>query len=97
MNILTKSTNMKINPRNFHKRRISYIPAHFKKINIKNLETPRQDILSRWIYTNCNGRFGITSSTDWSNDQVKTYTTIGFEEPSDMTLFALAGMTQINQ
>jgi hypothetical protein len=88
---------MKINPRNFHKRRLSYIPAHFKRMNIKNIGSPFEDILARWIYSNCNGRFGITNTTDWANDQVKAYTTIGFEEPSDMTLFALAGLTQINQ
>jgi len=52
--------------------------------------------LARWIYANCNGRFGITNTVDWTDDNFKTYTTLGFEEPSDMTLFALAGMTQIN-
>jgi len=65
-------------------------------MNIKSIEEPRQEILARWIYANCNGRFGITNTVDWTDDNFKTYTTLGFEEPSDMTLFALAGMTQIN-
>jgi hypothetical protein len=88
---------MKINPRNFHKRRLEYIPAHFTKTNIKLVHEAQKDILARWIYAQCIGRFGITDTTSWENDEVRSFTTIGFEEPSDLTLFALIGMTQIQQ
>ena len=88
---------MKINPRNFHKRRLQYIPAHFTKTNIKLVHEAQKDILARWIYTQCIGRFSITDITSWDNDEVRSFTTVGFEEPSDLTLFALIGMTQIQQ
>lgn len=88
---------MKINPRNFHKRKLEYIPVHFTKMNIKIIHQPQKDILSRWIYAQCNGRFAMTDTTSWEDDQIKTFTTIGFEEPSDLTMFALAGMAQIQQ
>ena len=88
---------MKINPRNFHKRNLDYIPPHFTRMNIDQIHEPGKEILARWIYANCHGRFGITNTTSWENDQLKSHTTIGFEEPSDLTLFALAGMAQIKR
>jgi hypothetical protein len=88
---------MKINPRNFHKRRLEYIPTHFTRTNIKLVHEAQKDILARWIYAQCNGRFGIIDTTSWENDEVRSFTTIGFEEPSDLTIFALAGMAQIQQ
>ena len=86
---------MKINARNFYKRKLEYIPSYFTKTNLKLLPDPQKDILSRWIYANCNGRFGIVDTSNWEDDQVKSFTTVGFEEPSDLTIFALAGMAQI--
>ena len=88
---------MKINPRNFHKRLLDYIPPYFTKMNIDLIHDAQKEILARWIYANCNGRFGITNSTSWENDQLRHHTVVGFEEPSDMTLFALAGMAQIRR
>ena len=86
---------MKINPRNFHKRNLDYIPPHFTKMNLQLIHDPQKNILARWIFANCNGRFGITNTSSWENNEVRHHTTVGFEEPSDMTLFALAGMAQI--
>jgi len=88
---------MRINPRNFYKRKLEHIPPHFTKTTLKLIHEPQKDILSRWIYANCNGRFGIVDVPIWKEDQVKTFTNIGFEEPSDLTIFALAGMAQIRQ
>lgn len=86
---------MKINPRNFYKRKLEFIPPYFTTTNVKFISEPQQEILARWLYKNCNGRFAISNTTDYQNDQVKMHTTIGFEEPSDLTLFALIGLTQI--
>jgi len=88
---------MRINPRNFFKRKLEHIPPHFTKMNVKWLPDHSKEILARWIYANCNGRFGITAESVIEDNQVKTVTMLGFEEPSDMTLFALAGMAQISQ
>ena len=76
---------------------MDYIPPYFAKINIEAMHDPQRNLLARWIYANCNGRFGITNDVSWEQDQLRHYTTVGFEEPSDMTLFALAGMAQIRR
>jgi hypothetical protein len=52
--------------------------------------------LSRWIYANCSGRFALVKQTQSKNENdVQINIVIGFEEPSDLTLFVLSGMAQI--
>ena len=36
----------------------------------------------------------MVNDVKYQNDQVNIVTTIGFEEPSDLTLFVLSGMAQ---
>jgi hypothetical protein len=88
---------VKINTNNFFTRRLQTIPPHFKKIDIDFVSEPRQDIISKWIYSNCQGRFGITNTSKSIQGVMKHLTTFGFEEPSDLTLFAIAGITQIKR
>ena len=82
---------MKINPINFFKREINYLPPHFVntvvKVNDYDLEKIR-----KWIYENCHGRYSITKDVVYQNDQARAVTVLGFEEPVDLTLFALSGL-----
>lgn len=86
---------MNINVKNFMPRRVKYIPPYFTKTTVPQLPEPKQEILERWIYKNCFGRFGITNATTWENKNLNHVTLVAFEEPTDMTLFALLGMAQI--
>ena len=86
---------MKINPKNFYKRRLEYIPPYYQKIFCEDLNEAKIDILARWIYKNCNGKFGITKTTLYNN-QIKIGYEVGFEEPTDLTFFILSGKAHKN-
>ena len=82
---------MKINPLNFFNRRVYHIPPHFTTTD--NVMTDYDETkINRWIYEHCGGRYCIVKNLKWIKDSWRPVTTIGFEEPSDMTIFALSGM-----
>mgnify|MGYP001181809353 CR=1 FL=1 len=85
---------MKINPNNFYGRELDILPAHFvntiTKANEHDVEKMR-----KWIYENCSGRYSITKDVKFDGDQSKSVTVIGFENPGDLTLFALSGVQNI--
>jgi hypothetical protein len=85
---------MKINPLNFFDRRIKELAPHFTKTAIVISEY-QEDQINRWIHENCAGRYCLVKTVNWDHDRMRAKVTIGFEQPSDMTLFALGG--QINQ
>jgi hypothetical protein len=52
--------------------------------------------MRKWIYEHCRGRYSITKDVKFSGNQSIAITVIGFEEPGDLTLFALSGIAQNN-
>ena len=84
---------MKINPNNFYGRELDILPPHFVntvlRVHDVNLEKIR-----KWIYENCSGRYSITKDVKLEGDQSRAVTVLGFEEPGDLTLFALSGVAQ---
>tara|TARA_Y100000748_G_scaffold299709_1_gene297004 strand:- start:4856 stop:5122 length:267 start_codon:yes stop_codon:yes gene_type:complete len=87
---------MRINPLNFFKREIDNLPPHFVNTLVKAHEYDVEK-MRKWIYENCRGRFSITKDVQLSNNVSRSITVIGFEEPGDLTLFALSGIAQNNQ
>jgi len=87
---------MKINPNNFFKRELDILPPHFVNTVVKAHEAD-VETMRRWIYEHCSGRFSITKDVKFENDQSRSVTVIGFEQPGDLTLFALSGVAQIKQ
>ena len=87
---------MKINPLNFFDRELSTLPPHFLNTVVKANEFDLEK-MRKWIYENCHGRYSITKDVKFEGDQSRSCTVIGFEEPGDLTLFALSGKAQINQ
>jgi len=55
------------------------------------------ELMKKWIYENCSGRYSITKDVKYEGDTSRSVTVIGFENPGDLTLFALSGKAQINQ
>jgi len=84
---------VKINPNNFFKRELDILPPHFVNTVVKAHEADIEQIRT-WIYQNCNGRYSITKDVMFENDQSRSVTVIGFEEPGELTLFALSGIAQ---
>jgi len=82
---------LKINPRNFTKRKLEFLPPHFVTTNVY-LSDYQETKINQWIYENCYGRYCMVKTVSWIKDSWKCLTTIGFEEPSDMTLLGLFGV-----
>ena len=87
---------MRINPKNFFKRELDVLPPHFVNTVVKAHETDVEK-MRKWIYENCHGRYSITKDVVFDGDQSKSITVLGFENPGDLTLFALSGIAQISQ
>ena len=84
---------MKINPKNFFQRELDILPPHFVNTVVKTHESNMQHIKT-WIYENCHGRYSITKDVVFDNGVSKAVYVIGFENPGDLTLLALSGVTQ---
>ena len=83
---------MKINPINFFKRELDYLPPHFINTVVKCHEGDLEKIRT-WIYEYCSGRYSITKDVILKNDgSSRGVFVLGFENPGDLTLFALSGM-----
>jgi|TARA_B100001123_G_C14693409_1_gene782281 hypothetical protein len=86
-------TNIRINPINFFKRELDILPPHFVNTVVKAHEYDIEK-MRKWIYENCRGRYSITKDVVIREGQVRSITVLGFEEPGDLTLFALSGIAQ---
>ena len=84
---------MKTNPNNFHDRQLDFLPPHFVNTVVKAHESDIER-MRKWIYENCHGRYSITKDVKYIGDQSRSVTVIGFENPGDLTLFALSGVAQ---
>ena len=83
---------MKINPINFFKRELDYLPPHFVNTVVKVTEYDLEKI-RKWIYEYCSGRYSITRDVIYvDNSSARSVFVLGFENPGDLTLFALSGM-----
>ena len=87
---------MKINPINFFKRELDYLPPHFINTVVKCHEGDIEK-MRNWIYEYCTGRYSITNDVIYNEGKSRAVTVLGFENPGDLTLFALSGLTQNNQ
>ena len=87
---------MRINPLNFFNRELNFLPDHFVNtlVRVHDYDVER---MRKWIYQNCRGRYSITKDVQMTGNQSRNVTVIGFEEPGDLTLFALSGVAQNNQ
>ena len=86
---------MKINPINFFKRELDYLPLHFVNTVVKCHEGELEKI-REWIYEYCSGRYSITRDVIYvDNSSARSVFVLGFENPGDLTLFALSGMTNV--
>ena len=87
---------MRINPNNFFKRELDILPPHFVNTVVKAHEADIEK-MRKWIYENCSGRYSITKDVILKDGVSRSVTVLGFEEPGDLTLFALSGVAQNNQ
>ena len=84
---------MRINPNNFFGRELDTLPPHFVNTVVKTHEANVEE-MRRWIYEHCSGRYSITKDVVFEGDTSRSVTVLGFEEPGDLTLFALSGVSQ---
>ena len=87
---------MKINPNNFFKRELDRSPQNLVNTVVKEHEADGEK-MRKWIDENRHGRYSITKDVIFNGDTSRSITVLGFENPGDLTLFALSGKAQINQ
>ena len=87
---------MRINPTNFFTRQLNFLPPHFVNTIVNANDFEIQKII-KWIYGNCTGRYSITKDVIYHRNESKAVTVVGFENPGDLTLFALSGLAQNSQ
>ena len=87
---------MRINPKNFYQRELDILPPHFINTVVKAHEADIETI-RKWIYEHCSGRYSITKDVIHHRDKSRSITVLGFEDPGDLTLFALSGLAQKHQ
>ena len=84
---------MRINPNNFFQRELNVLPPHFVNTVVRAHEADVEK-MRRWIYENCAGRYSITKDVIFKDGNSRNVTVLGFEDPGDLTLFALSGVLQ---
>ena len=87
---------MKINPKNFYQRELDILPPHFVNTVVRAHDNDIEK-MRKWIYEHCSGRYSITKDVIFDRDKSKSVTVLGFEDPGDLVLLSLSGMTQIHQ
>lgn len=83
--------NFNLNPLDIlGKRKLSFMPLHFAKVKISDLEIFHDD-LTDWIETKLEGRFSISHEPNVDdNGKLKLSTFVGFENQKELTYFLLA-------
>ena len=84
---------MRINPNNFFQRELNVLPPHFENTVVRAHEAD-VELMRKWIYENCSGRYSITKDVIFKDGNSRNVTVLGFEDPGDLTLFALSGVLQ---
>ena len=84
---------MRIIPKNFYDRELEILPPYFVNTVVRAHEA-EVEVMRKWIYENCSGRYSITKDVIFRDGTSRNVTVIGFEEPGDLTLFALSGLSQ---
>ena len=84
---------MKINPINFFKRELDFLPPHFVNTVVRCHDSDMEK-MRNWIYEYCSGRYSITNDviSNEKDGTARAVFVLGFENPGDLTLFALSGM-----
>ncbi len=83
---------MRININNFYKRKQSHCLPHFTTTTMKPKSEGQVEDINAWIYENCHGRYSIIEDVSLESDNPSARIKIGFENPGDLTLFALSGL-----
>lgn len=83
---------MNINPLSIcNKRKISFLPPHFSKLQINNGDLFFDDSLLDWIESKLNGRYTVVNSPCIGKDgKLTTATFVAFEDSKELTFFMLA-------
>jgi hypothetical protein len=73
----------------FDKRRLDWMPVHFKKVKISHLASSEK--INEWIRYRLEGRYCLINNPDIDREEkTKIATFVGFEDEKEITYFMLA-------
>ena len=80
-----------INPRDwFNTRRIAYMPGHFTRVSLDQIDVFAHDEAAHWIDSNTEGRYSVCTCAERKNGKILNQVYAGFEDPKEASYFSLA-------
>ena len=86
---------MKIDPRDwFETRRVSWMPAHFARVSIDNVDIFMHGEAEAWIQENTSGRYSVVTCAVRQGNKLLSKVYAGFEDPAEATYFTLGFLSK---
>ena len=73
-------------------RKVNFPAHHFTYTHVLTTLPKAQQQLESWIVSHLKGRFYIGTTVDLVDNVITYMTTIGFEDPRELSIFNLAGL-----
>jgi len=86
---------MKIDPREwFETRKVDWMPVHFTRISIDNIDIFMHGEAEQWIQDNTIGRYAIVTCAVRQGNKLLSKVYAGFEESAEATYFTLSFLSK---
>jgi len=86
---------LNIDPREwFETRRVSWMPAHFARVSIDNLDIFMHGEAEQWIQENTLGRYSVVTCAIRQGNKLISKVYAGFEDPAEATFFSLVFLSR---
>lgn len=84
-----------IDPREwFETRRVGWMPAHFARVSIDNVDIFMHGEAEEWIQQNTSGRYAVVTCAIQQGNKLLSKVYAGFEEPAEATYFTLSFLSK---
>ena len=85
----------KIDPRDwFETRKVSWMPAHFARVSIDNVDIFMHSEAEMWIQENTTGRYSVVTCAGRQGNKLISKVYAGFEDPVEATYFTLGFLSK---
>ena len=89
------TTQLDIDPREwFETRRVSWMPVHFARVSINNVDIFMHGEAEAWIQENTAGRYSVVTCAVRQGNKPLSKVYAGFENPSEATYFTLGFLSK---
>jgi len=88
-------TQLDIDPRDwFETRRVSWMPGHFARVSIDNVDIFMHGEAEEWVQQNTLGRYAVVTCAIRQGNKLLSKVYAGFEDPAEATYFTLGFLSK---